>query len=700
MQKQDKALYTQLLTLQESIRGLKTELKKEREQCEEALEDISGNEFEEEVFAEVTEKNLIQNTSEENENASETNEDGFETQEVWKHDRQDSGISVKTPEADSSDILTSSSSKHNSQDLDFLKSLASSSDPKPELISLGKHELSPHVKTGYVEIPQKQTSNAKMIVHHGKQDSGILLDEDAVRDTKLLSKLVESSPEMFEKMENRKIDRIIHDKWMRVRDNSLGNVDSQYQHKRSWSSSDLLLKNQSRNGLQHQYSTSRLLSNHSHTNLCPQRTSTPFTEKGKDFNHPTYTSTQEKEYRDLEKALFNDSYLKILPVHARSSSCPQTLIDPRTDARSKQPIKQLKIPVRPSIEIERFKSDEKQNSGKDNRKLLILNESVSTSKALNTSGSGSSKSFFNQAFVPKHHHSNSLPLTPESGLSLAGNLLSTQRNRRSMESISDLKVVPAQQVVRPRKRSASYVDLGGLGGLDNNLCGSSQDKKNTGTVASQTGSSKQANEGNHGGKSSSEDGVTAPQKASVKQTDNLKQALLNCSAGSSFNRRRADSLPQTTTNKAKVVHINNSKSFPNQVNENKVNTVRTVTILASEVSISNTADKQTLSRKYNPGEKEMRNRRTNVGPQRRSTITNIDTERALRQQPGNGKISQRFLASSNHLRHHTAPEYDVTYRRHSMHTFHAPSKSWDGYTRKRPEVTKGIVRSASQVSLV
>ncbi|XP_028405009.1 uncharacterized protein LOC114527522 isoform X2 [Dendronephthya gigantea] len=660
MQRQDKALYTQLLTLQESIRGLKTELKKEREHCEEALEDISGNEFEEEVFAEVHGKNLIQNSREENDNENETTEDGFQTQGIWKHDRQDSGISVKTPEADSNDILTSSSSKHNTQD--FLKSPASISDHKPELISLSKHELSSHVKTSNVEIPQKKTSNTKtVIIHHGKQDSGILLDEEAVRDTKLLSKLVESSPEMFEKMQNRKIDRIIHNKWMRVRENSLGNVDSSHQHKRSWSSSDLLLKNKSHNDLQYQHSTSSLLPNPSHRNSCSQRTFTPFTAKGKDFS------------RGLGKTPCNDSYLKILPVHARSSSCPQTLIDPGSEIRRKQSIKKMNEPnkddekqhVKPSVEIERgFGRDEKQRSGKytssseTHRKSLIVNERVTPSKALDAPvNSGPSTSVLKQPFVPKHHHSKSLPLTPASGLSLAGNLLSIQQNRRSMESISDLKVVPAQQM-RPCKRSASYVDVGNS--VENNHSSSSQNNDKTGKGASQTDSLNQVNE--DAGKDISRQGSTA----------------------------------QTTPNKARIVHIDNSKSSQDQDN---VKTVQTVTILASEVNISNISDKKILSHKYNPEDEETGSHRANVGPKRRSTIMNIDTGRILlRQQPG--MIAQRFLAPRNHLRHRTAPEYNVMHRRHSMNTFHAPSKSWDGYTRKIPEVTKGIVRSASQVSLV
>ena len=754
MQKQDKALYSQLLSLQESIRGLKNELKKEREECEEAfkdLEEMSGTEFEDDVFHEGSE-----------ETSSEKNGNAFNTQETWKHDRQDSGISVKTPEAESQESLVSTS-KHHTHETDFLKSCTSSQASKPELISHSKQDLNPHFKTMNVELPQKKTSNAKpVVIQHSKQDSGILIDEEAIRDTTLLSKLVESS-EMLEKLENRKFDRIIQKEWLKVRANSSGNRGKMIQHQRSRSSNDLL-KWQPHESLPHQFSTPNFRPIHYRNN----------SGQGTEINVEKQSFRQLKERGHLS------------PNHSRTSSCPQTVLKQFTAQKDLQTFEKPSI-KRPSElgKVERFKTDDKQQSKlpnafdlplNTNEKLEISwkvdspkenhsftpNDRAALSLALNSgSRSPTSKSVFKQNFIPNHQHTRSLPATPVRELIVAENLLSRQDNRQSMQDISVCKAVTSKQL-RPRKRSASFVDLNSLAdktgtaqsgtfsprktnvikddtlqhGKENGLLQGNVNLKprensfNTQKAnVIQNGSVKQTKE-NDLSQLNDNSSSRTPRKANVVQVDsfstfNQTGKSIDDTTQSNESKRdristshkasvvRTNSVPQDnilTPNKARVVHINNLKQSQENITQNQANQngelkalkpLRAVLVSATEVNVSNIAEKQSLTRRCSLDERGTGNYRPSDGPQRRFTITNCKTDRlSPRPLVENGELSSRFLAPKNHLRHHTMPEYDVIRRRHSLFAFHASSKSWDGYASRKPKEFNGLVRSASQVSFV
>ncbi len=166
---------------------------------------------------------------------------------------------------------------------------------------------------------------------------------------------------------------------------------------------------------------------------------------------------------------------------------------------------------------------------------------------------------------------------------------------------------------------------------------------------------------------------------------------------------RTNSVPQDnilTPNKAKVVHINNLKQSQENITQNQANQngemkalkpLRAVLVSATEVNVSNIAEKQSLTRRCSLDERGTGNYRPSDGPQRRFTITNFKTDRqSPRPLVENGELSSRFLAPKNHLRHHTMPEYDVIRRRHSLFAFHASSKSWDGYASRKPKEIQWI----------
>ncbi|CAB4033911.1 Hypothetical predicted protein [Paramuricea clavata] len=761
MQKQDKALYSQLLTLRDGIRGLKTELKHEREQCEEAfkdLEEIAGTEFEDDVFLEGSEQNLSKTSSEKIENA-------WSTQDTWKHDRQDSGISVKTPEAENQESRTTTpTSKHHTYE--FVKSSASRQGSKPELISHSKQEFSSHVKTVDAELPQKKTTNAKpVLIQHNSQDSGILIDEDAVRETSLLSKLVES-PEMLEKLENRKFDRIVQKEWMKIRgENSLGNRG--IHHQRSRSSNDLL-KSQPHRTLPHQYSTPSLQPRHSHTNSCPQNTLMQFTTPGNEL-----ANSSVKQFNAVNKV---KAHQHLSPNHSRTSSCPQNVLKQFTardvhtyeKPSTKRPNELGKVKGLKSDEKQHFqlpvevdkplKMNEKlENSLKDDsldqnhQRFFTTSDRAALSLALKPgNGNTASKSVFKHIFTPQHHHTRSLPTTPVRELIVAENLLNKQGYKRSMQNISECQVVTSKQV-RPRKRSASYVDMGSVGGetdvtltprkaslvqVDSLKQGLEQGKvspklEEKSFISHQVienDSLKQTRENDMlQRKNDARDSSQIPRKANVVQVDSFSgynqvlksnEDLRQSKENSILTSHKAvvvqvNSVPQggeNIQNKARVVHVNRLKQLQentnltqNQADENgelkASKPLRAVLVSATEVNVSNITDKQPLSRRCSLDERAVGNHRE--GAQRRFTITNFKTERlSPRPQAENGKLSPRFLAPKNHLRHHTTPEYDVIRRRHSLYTFHGPSKSWDGYATRRASEIKRMVRSASQVSLV
>jgi hypothetical protein len=722
MQKQDKALYSQLLTLRESIRALKTDLKKEREQCEEAfknLEEISGTDFEDEVF--VDEAVPWEKTNEKDENA-------LSPQETWKHDRQDSGISVKTPEAE--ECISSSSSTHHTED--FSKSCTSVQYFKPELISHDKQDLNPHVKTINVELPQKKISNTKpVLIQHSKQDSGILLDEDAVRETKVLSKLVESS-EMLERLENRKFDRIIQKKWNKVPENSSGNLGSQIYHQRSRSNNDLLRFQRS---LSHQHSTPDLQALRYHKNSCPQIKL--FTTHGTEVN--------------FDSPSFNERN-HLIPTHSRTNSCPQT-ITASTKPPNYQLVKgvdekqQVQRIARTLAHVEKLRKDESPNQSHPS----APNDRPSFSLPLNTgSGYHTSRSVFKQNFIPMHQHTRSLPATPVRELSMAEDLLSRQENRGSMQNISDYKAITSKQV-RPHKRSASFVDLGSLSEKENGGVRSSFGARNVSdvhddqhvihTAGPQGSASPNAKSSPMHHMSALQNNVKQARENAKDNTRTLRKAnVVQVDSFSVFNQTRhssgdltrdqesakdksltsykasvvrVNSLPQgkeatLIPSKAKVVHLNNPKqsqenlTHSNPPAESKASTpLRAVLVSAAEVSVSHTTDRQPLSRKCSVDDRGSGHLRASDGPQRRFTITSYKTERkSPRLQHENGEFSSRFLAPKNHMRHHTMPEYDVIRRRHSLYAIHAPSKSWDGCANRKTSEFNRMVRSVSQVSFV
>ena len=705
MQKQDKALFSQLLTLQESIRGLKNELKKEREQCEEAfkdLEEISGTEFEDDVFLEGTEEDSSKPSKQ---------EDEFSTQEICKHDRQDSGISVKTPEAE--DSIATPTSKNNTPDPS-----ESSEVSKPGVISHGKQDSNPHVKTKNAELPRMKTSNDKpVLIQHGKQDSGILIDEDAVKETKLLSKLVES-PEMFEKLENRKFDRIIQSQWMKVRENLSGNRKIHHQRSRS----NDLLKSQPQKNLQNHFSTSSLQPKHSHTNSCPSAVlNKQFTAQTKELGAK---SASFKQLNELDKV--KERRLPS-PNHSRTSSCPQTVLKQftahedmkRFDKQSnKRPDKTSRLKTDQKEQFKSPKEAEKtlkmneksaENNNSNDQGLLSPGDLHALTLALNPVRSSScSKSVFKQNFIPKHQHTRSLPATPIRELTVAENLFSRQENRQSMQNASGAGKVVTSKQTRPRKRSASVVDLGGLGEGDDG-------KINEGKLTHRIASVSQVDKTKEAGLGQDKANSPALPKTSVMQVDSFSvfnEARNGVKDATTKDNEKDNSLAShkasvvhiksvaqdtmLTQAKSKVVHINNLKQP--QPNEQ----FKPVLVSATEVNVSNVTDTQTLSRSCSREERGTGNYRPSDAPQRRFTISKFNTERlSPRPQPENGKLSPRLLSVKNHIRHNTMPEYDVMRRRHSLYTFHGPSRSWDGYSSRRASDARlGIVRSASQVSLV
>lgn len=756
MQKQDKALYSQLLTLRDGIRGLKAELKHERERCEEAfkdLEEITGTEFEDDVFLEGSEKNLSITSSEKNENA-------WSTQDTWKHDRQDSGISVKTPEAENQESRTTTpTSKHHTHE--FVMSSTSRQGSKPELISHSKQEFSSHVKTVDVELPQRKTTNAKpVLIQHSSQDSGILIDEDAVRENSLLSKLVES-PEMLEKLENRKFDRIVRKEWIKIREKSLGNRG--IHHQRSRSGNDLL-KTQPQRTLPHQYSTPSLQEpRHSHTNSCPQNTLMQFTTPGNELANSSF-----QQFNALGKVKERQH---LSPNHSRTSSCPQNVLKQFTSRdvqtfekpSTKRPNELGKVVGLKSDEKQHFKlpvevdkslkmNEKLENSLKDDspdqnrQRSFTASDRTALSLALKPgNGNTASKSVFRQNFTPQHHHTRSLPTTPVREHIVAENLLNRQGNKRRVQNISECQIVTSKQV-RPRKRSASYVDMERVGretdvtltprkaslvqvdGLKQALeqgkvSPKLEEKSFTSHQVIENDSLKQSRENDMlQRKNDAKDSSQIPRKANVVQVDSFSgynqvrysnEDLRQSKASHKAVVVQVNSVPQggeNTQNKARVVHVNrlkqsqeNTNLTQNQANENgelkASKPLRAVLVSATEVNVSNITDKQPLSRRCSLDERAVGNHRD--GAQRRFTITNFKTERlSPRPQAENGRLSPRFLAPKNHLRHHTTPEYDVIRRRHSLYAFHGPSKSWDGYATRRASEIKRMVRSASQVSLV
>ena len=739
MQKQDKALYSQLLTLQESIRSLKCELKKEREECEEAFQDLeecSGAVFQDDVF-------LEQNLNERNE------KDGVSVQKTWKHDRQDSGISVKTPEAEIHELVTTTpKSKQHAQEFDFVKSPTSSPNDKPEVIPDYKQDLNANVKTTNVELRQKKTSNSKPgLIQHSKQDSGILIDEDAVKDTKLLSKLVESS-EMLEKLENRKFDRIIQNKWKKVRGNSFTNRGNQtVHHQRSRSSNDLLKSHPQRN-LQHQFSTGCLQAKHSHSNSCPQKMIKQFITEGKEGKVENVSSKKSKELEKIKEQKVS---------HSRTNSCPviqQITVKNNVKKQQPQVPREVEQPLKPKKQIETSESEKSLHENNQRALNPSLTLPLSAGNASHVS-----KSVFKQNFIPKHQHTRSLPTTPVREVIVEESLLSKQENKRSMQNISESQVVTMKQL-RPRKRSASYVDLGSLGetGGETGIKFGSltprkasivqvndvKPEKNTalGKVspeleekvfkggdiqndvlkrAKENDALQQQENTKHNSPATRKTQVTQVESFNVFHQPKNSVAVKESKEGkenSILHKAsvvQVNSLPRDTVmseNKTRVipviVHTNEHQGYnltaQNQANDTEelkaAQPLRAVLVSATEVNVSNVTDKQTLSRRRSLDERGTGNNLQRDGPQRRYTLNFKVNGLSPRLRPENGRLSPTFLSPRNHIRHHTMPEYDVMRRRHSLYTFHAPSKSWDGYSNRKPSEVKGITRSISHVSLV
>lgn len=247
MQKQDKDLYEQLLALRESIRSLKVELKRERDECEEAfydLQEISLNEPTDNGRNKFTKKHQAEVALKDEKPAD--GESNIKDQS-WKHDRQDSGISVKNCDAEA----------------DLMRN----------------------------RIPSKPT-----IIHHIKQDSGILIDEETMIETKLLSRLVQSSSGTFSRPDFRKLVPS-HDRWQQVGEDGISdNIRS-----RSRSNNDLskvrTFKDWSFN------SRSLLLPKHAHSNSCPS-TSTRLSHEFNEYkvvpSHHIRPSQRSANVVDLE----------------------------------------------------------------------------------------------------------------------------------------------------------------------------------------------------------------------------------------------------------------------------------------------------------------------------------------------------------------------------------------------------------------
>lgn len=225
MQKQDKDLYKQLLILQENIRSLKVELKKEREECEEAFRDLQEISLSNELTENRRDKSAKpkEQQPKEKQHVMKADESQDNIKEAsWKHDRQDSGISVKICDVEG--------------------------------------PVEPTTKSG---IPSKP-----VIILHSKQDSGILIDEEAVSETKLLSRLVQSSSRLFSKAESRKTHSVQNSWWPRQVD-KWGITNNKNHHSRSRSSNDLCMKTSRSPTFSDFNSSSRFRPMHSHTKSCP-----------------------------------------------------------------------------------------------------------------------------------------------------------------------------------------------------------------------------------------------------------------------------------------------------------------------------------------------------------------------------------------------------------------------------------------------
>ena len=222
MQKQDKDLYKQLLGLQESIQGLKVELKRERDECEEAfrdLQEISSGEPTENRQTIQTKPTEQQTPRERLKDKPSIESESNMEAKSWKHDRQDSGISVKNCEVESSGELMRNDA-----------------------------------------VPSSITPAS--IIRHSKQDSGILLgDETAESETKLLSRLVQSSREFF-KTDNGKL----HSAHNRLRQVVEQGVLNKKLPNRSMSSNDL-----SKSSLRpiRDPNSRPIIPMHSHSKSCP-----------------------------------------------------------------------------------------------------------------------------------------------------------------------------------------------------------------------------------------------------------------------------------------------------------------------------------------------------------------------------------------------------------------------------------------------
>lgn len=243
MQKQDKDLYKQLLVLQETIQGLKVELKRERDECEEAFRDLqeisSQSNGQTENKQNTSTKPKEQQTEEtlKDKKANET-ESNIE-EKSWKHDRQDSGISVKNCDVEPSGAEPIRNS---------------------EAMKTSVPSLKPPV------------------IRHSKQDSGILSDGDTESETKLLSRLMQSS-KAFLKSDNRTLQSV-HNRLRQVVQNGTLNPQK-LGHNRSRSSSDL------NKSLMRPFNKDpnppRLIPKHSHSRSCPSTSIKRFNPESCDY---------------------------------------------------------------------------------------------------------------------------------------------------------------------------------------------------------------------------------------------------------------------------------------------------------------------------------------------------------------------------------------------------------------------------------
>lgn len=242
MQKQDKDLYKQLLVLQETIQGLKVELKRERDECEEAfrdLQEISSQSNRPTENKQSTKPKKQQTAKSLKDKKADETESNIE-EKSWKHDRQDSGISVKNCDVE-----------------------PSSAEPAP-------------IRNSEAMKNSAVPSLIQPVIRHSKQDSGILLDEDTENETKLLSRLMQSSKALL-KSDNRKL-QTVHNRLRQVVKN--GVLDQNLGDNRSRSSSDL-----SKSSLKpfNRDVNSRLIPNHSHSRSCPSTSMKRFNPESCDY---------------------------------------------------------------------------------------------------------------------------------------------------------------------------------------------------------------------------------------------------------------------------------------------------------------------------------------------------------------------------------------------------------------------------------